>query len=327
MPDLSVVLFLLALSACSSTLILLYLAYKMRQRFGKLDRNLGKQEGSVETLTLLSHQLADANKHLSLRLDRIDERYQHSKEQLAALLKSRDQQQKAIAELGGVIRDGHLSTDYIIALNALPLKFPVFLGSWTIDGITARCLVDTLREKRPAVVLELGSGASTVLIAATLQALGLSKTRHIAVEHLPEYLQKSQANLQLQQLSTNTEFWLCPLVPAEKEGEPPWYDGVPAKLGTTKIDVLLVDGPPGSSHPASRRPALDVLQAHLAPNALILLDDASRDEETLILKRWQQDYPHMQIQHIKKGKGCAVINWGTSHKAINDDDSTQGPRS
>jgi hypothetical protein len=53
-----------------------------------------------------------------------------------------------------------------------------------------------------------------------------------------------------------------------------------------EIDLLLVDGPPGSLGEMARYPALHALENQLAPNAVVILDDAGRPDEQGIVRRW-----------------------------------------
>jgi hypothetical protein len=46
-----------------------------------------------------------------------------------------------------------------------------------------------------------------------------------------------------------------------------------------EIDLVLVDGPPGSIREMARYPALHVLESQLAPNAVVILDDADLPDD------------------------------------------------
>jgi hypothetical protein len=70
-----------------------------------------------------------------------------------------------------------------------------------------------------------------------------------------------------------------------KGEEFPWYN-VEAFRDINEIDLLLVDGPPGSLGEMARYPALHVLESQLAPNAVVILDDADRPDEQGIVRRW-----------------------------------------
>lgn len=48
----------------------------------------------------------------------------------------------------------------------------------------------------------------------------------------------------------------------------------------------LSTGPPGSLGETARYPALHVLEYQLAPNAVVILDDADRPDEKGIIQRW-----------------------------------------
>ena len=52
------------------------------------------------------------------------------------------------------------------------------------------------------------------------------------------------------------------------------------------IDVLLVDGPPGSTGAMARFPAYPLLREKLASSALILVDDVHRDDERSAVDMW-----------------------------------------
>lgn len=71
-----------------------------------------------------------------------------------------------------------------------------------------------------------------------------------------------------------------------------WYRDV-LKHVTEPIDFLLVDGPPKATGPLARYPALPVLRGMLADDAMIALDDASRPEETEIMRRWCAEDPDL----------------------------------
>lgn len=236
---------------------------------------------------------------------------------LAKLSGSHGKLREQTRDLESSIASSQLNLSYINSLSKLPLKFPVFFGRWTVDGVTAKTIVDAVRETRPAVVLELGSGASTTLIAAVLEQLGLSDTRHIAVDHLPDYLDATRQSVELQGLHREVEYWLCPLEEPGGTGVAHWYSDLPGKLGDTKIDVLVVDGPPGATQPEARRPALEVLRPFLSLGAIVILDDTSRPEEATILEKWKQQYPEIRIELEEHGKGCAKIYVGEGRGSVN----------
>jgi predicted O-methyltransferase YrrM len=158
-----------------------------------------------------------------------------------------------------------------------------------ITGEEAAFLFHLLSARRPKVAMELGSGSSTVLIAATLRAHGGG--RLISVEHDAEHVRHTATLLQQAGLADRVTLVHAPLV-ALTLGERrfQWYDRAAfAPHLTEAIDFLLVDGPPGKTQPLSRFPALPVLAPHLRPGALVYVDDAERDDEARMLALWEEE--------------------------------------
>ncbi len=254
--------------------------YKTRQRFGKVD-----------------HRVAKLRSDLRLQSQRLQEMQEQN---TASILKALNSHRKTMA-------NDALELGYLQSINSsFEFAYPVFFGAWAVDGYSARAIIDNIERLRPQVILELGSGSSTVITAATLKKLGLNKTRHIAVDHKSEFLEITRRNLQLQGLENRVELWHCPLSDAQGD-EPPWYSGIPEKLLKTSVDLMLVDGPPGALHPHARRPAMDVLYDNLSEGAVVLLDDAARNLEREIVAEWKARFPNLSVRFFDRGKGYAEI--------------------
>jgi predicted O-methyltransferase YrrM len=136
-----------------------------------------------------------------------------------------------------------------------------------------------------ALVLEIGSGLSTVwlALAADQQKRGI---RIVSLEHDPEYAAATRFALARQGLADAVDLRVAPLEPVDIGGESySWY----AKATWSDlagIDLVFVDGPPGSTSDLARYPALPELAPCLADGATLLLDDTNRSEEQAILERW-----------------------------------------
>jgi hypothetical protein len=70
-----------------------------------------------------------------------------------------------------------------------------------------------------------------------------------------------------------------------------------------KIDLLIVDGPPGSKTEMSRYPAVPFLMDRklLAEDYSIFLDDTQRYYESKILDRWSEEIGQPKVKHLKYG--------------------------
>ena len=91
----------------------------------------------------------------------------------------------------------------------------------------------------------------------------------------------------------------------------PWYSADSVALLPGGIDLLLVDGPPGYGEDMahSRYPAMSALAHRMAPNGLVMLDDADREPEREIVARWSEEVPGWTFG-IDSTSGLAVGNRG-----------------
>jgi predicted O-methyltransferase YrrM len=161
-------------------------------------------------------------------------------------------------------------------------------GAMSPAGLATVATEISLAERR--LVVELGSGVSTVVLSRLERELGGSV---IAVEHSPEWAAWVRRALErdgLEDVATVIEAPLRPH-PLSLDGAP-WYDQ--DELGALPrdgVELLLVDGPPGygAGMSRSRHPALPTLEGRLADGALVVLDDAERQGEREILDAWERD--------------------------------------
>lgn len=194
------------------------------------------------------------------------------------------------------------------AIAQLQFRFPVFLGGPSIDAHHARKLLSILEELKPRVILELGSGTSTVIVARALQILGWPPEMHIAVDHDARYLRSTIQLARVNGVEQFVRFQHCPLAPVPGYALP-WYSNVPETIGRAQVDLVIVDGPPAyePGKEESREPALPVIRRFLSERAVVILDDANREAESRILERWLQEYPEFSLTRVREGKGVAVL--------------------
>jgi predicted O-methyltransferase YrrM len=86
-----------------------------------------------------------------------------------------------------------------------------------------------------------------------------------------------------------------------------WYAKSTLK-GLAKIDLLVIDGPPSSTNPDARYPALDHLVPLLSPKATVILDDVYRDEERKLADAIAKALPNHVLTILSHEKGTAVIS-------------------
>lgn len=183
-------------------------------------------------------------------------------------------------------------------------------GGWaaSVDFLTQ--IISLLREAKPEHVVELGSGLSTLIIAAELRRIGRGSLT--SIQHDPDYAAITRCNIALHGLQDYVDLRIAPLMTNEKWApEVPWYD-VNTLSDLQSVDLLIIDGPPMPVHPLVRSPALPFFMQRFSPRWTALLDDASRKGEQEILQQWKNQIPNISIRHLALEKGAALI---TPYKA------------
>jgi predicted O-methyltransferase YrrM len=181
------------------------------------------------------------------------------------------------------------------------------LQDWSAMPDLLKKLLELVLLERPTVILEAGSGASTLVCAAALKKLGRGQV--ISLDHDAQFAAQTSAWLTLHELSDYAKIIHAPLVSHSVRGESRrWYDLAGAGLESTpSIDLIVTDGPPGRDDALARYPALPLLHAKLRSGGLVLLDDADRDDEREIVRRWCAEFPDMSSQYLPLVKGAALL--------------------
>jgi predicted O-methyltransferase YrrM len=163
-------------------------------------------------------------------------------------------------------------------------------------------------ERRPKLVVELGSGVSTLLTARCLAQLG-DGGRVLAFDHDAHFAEQTRQLIERAGLSRFVTVEHAALVPLQTDGmRIEWYDPERfAALPDAGVDLLLVDGPPGAGQRLARYPALPELRRKLAAHAVVVLDDARRPDEQEILMRWQRRFPELEASYLATEKGTGIF--------------------
>ncbi len=214
--------------------------------------------------------------------------------------------ERRVAETQGLVQLGSINFPY-------PLPFG---GDFALTADAAAVLARQIALRQPKVVLELGSGVSTILVAKLLQDSGGGRIysldhdpswaaetrRHIGVAGLQDYATVLETTLKEQHIDGQTFLW---------------YDIPPELERLRQIDLLIVDGPPQHLDPGGlpRYPALPMLLSQLSENAEIFVDDAKRPTEQEMVRLWLERFPGWKGQMIKTVPGtCLLIRQTSSNK-------------
>ncbi|MET0063538.1 MAG: hypothetical protein ABW176_14705 [Candidatus Thiodiazotropha endolucinida] len=170
-------------------------------------------------------------------------------------------------------------------LNKSPRVFDVLLLALSWGNLGYAAGLSYLRHvggyavRSEGVILECGSGATTLLIGALT---GKAECQFIVLEHNKtwyDYLRKILDHLEF----SHVTLLHAPLV--DYEGYR-WYR-IPHNLVTDQISLVICDGPP-SSNPGGRYGLLPTMLEHLSEDCVILMDDTHRRAERNIIDAWTE---------------------------------------
>ena len=185
------------------------------------------------------------------------------------------------------------------------------MHGWPISPDFARYLIQLLEKNDYDLILEFGSGTSTVLIAKALAKLQRKRQDkpvvvQVAFEHLEKYYTQTLAELESMGLAQLVQITLAPLQPYQPpNGHTYSYYTCHEKLADLAasltaepyIILMVVDGPPASTGKHARYPCLPAVLAHFKNSQIdILLDDYARNDEKEVGRLWESDFEQIGYQ-------------------------------
>ena len=218
-----------------------------------------------------------------------------------------EQLQKSINMQHGLLHQLYQQLEAFITINTLlDIRQPLPpMRGWAASPDFLVLVLGEILACKPDLVLELGSGVSTLVSAYALRKLGKGKL--ISLDHDSNYLKKTQKQLKLHGLGDIVQAVHAPLTEINLNGVAwQWYDMGSVQLPGT-IDILVVDGPPGDIQARSRYPALPALAEHMSEHATVFLDDAARADEQAITREWALRYLDFTHELVNCEKGASVF--------------------
>lgn len=202
--------------------------------------------------------------------------------------------------------DSH-QAEYLLALyRLLDLKrdLPKMRG-WAISPDFGHYLAKTIRDRRPETALEMGSGVSTLIMARCMEQNG--KGHVYSIEHDPKFAAQTERMLAEYGLRHRATVCVAELANQDIDArECLWYDrGCIPDL--ERIDLLVIDGPPGDLDKEIRYPALPAFCHKQPVGGLVLLDDYGREGERRVSRKWLEAFPAYRSLEVETEKGLLVL--------------------
>jgi predicted O-methyltransferase YrrM len=201
-------------------------------------------------------------------------------------------------------RDCRLPLDRLI--RGLPTR------GWHLRAEAMKLLAGIVAEARPRLVLELGSGSSTVLLAGQCRSAG-GGARVVSVEESPFFAERTKTLLRRHNLLDAVSLVVSPVV-GMRIGSWRGYcyelseaEVAPA-MGGERADLVLIDGPMSAwtRRGDCRYGTLPLIRQWLADRALVIIDDAHRRRERDIIARWTAERLFEPLRSYAVGDGLTI---------------------
>jgi len=215
------------------------------------------------------------------------------------------------SRLGTELKQTFRQVEAVQNLNAiLPTSdvLPATRG-WAASPDLLLVLVDQVITRRPSLIVECGSGASTLWLALALRRFGING-RIVALDHDPVFAAKTRGFLARHGVGDIAEVRDAPLEDRSlPDGTYSWYANRAWK-DLTGIDFLFVDGPPAATGAKARYPALPSLREALNPSSIVVLDDLVVPDMQETLRLWLDAYPEFDSEILPLEKQAALLRAG-----------------
>lgn len=278
---------------------------------GSRNQLLSEVRGGAEKLADLSFDEASRDKNLVDRIERMQRELESASSAAVDSVSRLAYVDDKLAQLGAEIGDGlsevrsqqvKETTKLNIAMYAetqqtealmqlLPKISPRWMlpstGRWAMDAKAMLHLWQILEDERPTRILELGSGTSTVWLGYMAEQIGASV---VSIEHDADFKTRTEEFVSNHRLDHVVSVRHAPLEQVSVDDDMyKWY-ALSSFDDVDAVDLLVIDGPVGSSNRWARYPALPVLHERLSAGSVVLLDDSNRPDEADCVDAWTGRY-------------------------------------
>lgn len=299
------------------------------ERQAKIEQLIKAKESEERQIHELSQQIKNVQEQLLVEFEKnldVQSLFKKQAEDLVRLRKSLDtslkkaitnasRQMQAFTGLENYWRTGELPT----ANNET--------HAWPVSPDFSLYVVTLLEKNNYDLVIEFGTGVSTVVIAKALKKLaskriGKNPVGFISFDHLEQYYQQTLSMLQQAALGSYVSLHCTPLEDwvAPNGQSYPYYscqnilEYIATQYSFSGLRILvIVDGPPGATSPHARYPAVPLILRYCTnANIDFLLDDYGRTPEKETVQFWEDDMKNENLKyhstHLRLEKDACLIS-------------------
>ena len=189
-------------------------------------------------------------------------------------------------------------------LYCLDIKVPLFPDGYSGNASFLYTILKLVHLGRPKLILELGSGQSTLLLNK-LQGIKNHTFQISSVEHSKNWYEILAPQLN----KGNHNYHLAPLIEGH-EFKNKYYDLPADILQNYKYDFIIIDGPPRGM--AFRSDILYYIKEYdlLASDFILLIDDTEKETEKKTCQEFQNYFKEKSINY-----SCSTI-LGRKHQKL-----------
>lgn len=206
------------------------------------------------------------------------------------------------------LSDLYNQIDALLSINSfIKIRHPLpIMRGWPASPDFILRLINIIFETKPKTILDVGSGVTSLIAGYCIEKIGSGKV--VSIDHNEKYYNITKSNIQKHGLEKVIDLNLAPLKEYNINGkEWLWYNNEFLK-SYNSFDLIIVDGPPGSTQKKARYPVIPLLKNQISANCNIILDDGKREEEKELAEMWVKENSNFRSSFFKDDeKGTFVI--------------------
>ena len=170
-----------------------------------------------------------------------------------------------------------------------------------------KLIMETIISNKSELIVELGSGTSTIIAAKTLEKLKSGFL--LSIDNDAKFAEQTHHRITLETLEKYSKVITSELKDITVNGESyNWYDTSFLEKIYRKIELLIVDGPPRIINKNARYPAIPLLKKCITDDTVILLDDGRQKDEQNTVELWLKELDKFKAEYFNTEKGAYKLS-------------------